>query len=163
LVSPEIVHAQHVLASQADRYLRLVEETPEEALSWHPDDGTTNSIAQIVRHVAASERLLLGFARDAPVVRSDEEYQRYHAHSLRETPTTRVELRQTLIAMQAETERDLDALVSLGLDGTITTYSGGHLTRRQLLTHHMLHLAEHIGHAELTRQLWEQRAASESL
>ena len=61
-MKPVTNYAQTMLTQQAERYTKAVEGLPEEALNWRPGDETTNSVAQIVRHVYEGLPWLLGMA-----------------------------------------------------------------------------------------------------
>jgi hypothetical protein len=148
-MKPMVEVVQGMLDGQAERYTKVIDELPEGALNWRPGDETTNSVAQIVRHVTAVQGLLLARALGEPF-----EYD--HKHSLRNDPATKEEL-QGLIA-DAKTKKD-DALARLdGMDMSeaIPTANGSALRARYVI-HAADHGQEHLGHAELTRQLWEQR------
>ncbi len=148
-------YAQRTLDAQAERFASVVDGLTPEALAWRPGDETTNSIAQIVRHVAAWQPWYLGVALGDPVPLDDEALNRKQADSLANDPTTAVELRALVASMRAETAAALDRVDALDLNEEIRPY-GESEARCFYLSGAIDHAAEHIGHAELTRQLWEQ-------
>ena len=149
-------YAQRTFEAQAERFAIVVDGLPPEALTWRPGDEATNSIAQIVRHVTAWQPWYLGVALGDPVPLDDEALSRKQAESLDNGPATGAELRATIESMRAQTARALDRSSALDLDEEIAPY-GDPEARCFYLSGAIDHAAEHLGHAELTRQLWEQR------
>lgn len=149
-------YAQRTFDAQAERFANVVDGLPPEALVWRPGDEATNSIAQIVRHVAAWQPWYLGVALGDPLPLDDEALGRKQAESLDNCPTTAAELRAKIETMRAQTATALNRVSALNLDDEIRPY-GDPEARSFYLSGAIDHAAEHIGHAELTRQLWEQR------
>ncbi len=149
-------YAQRTLDAQAERFTTVVDGLPPEALTWRPGDETTNSIAQIVRHVVAWQPWYFGVALGDPVPLDDEALNQKQADSLDNSPTTAAALRALVEATRAEIATALERIDALDLSEEITPY-GEPEPRCFYLSGAIDHAAEHIGHAELTRQLWEQR------
>lgn len=149
-------YAQRTLDAQAERFVTVVDGLSPEALAWQPGDETTNSIAQIVRHVIAWQPWYLGVALSDPVPLDDEALTQKQADSLDNSPTTAAALRTLIEAARAQAVTALDRMESIDLREEITPY-GDPEPRCFYLSGAIDHAAEHIGHAELTRQLWEQR------
>ncbi|MGI8856811.1 MAG: DinB family protein [Thermomicrobiales bacterium] len=149
-------YAQRTLDAQAERIANVVNELPPEALAWRPGDETTNAIAQIVRHVVAWQPWYLGVALGDPVPLDDEALNQKQADSLDNSPTTAAALRALVETTRAQTAAALERMGTLDLDEEIEPY-GDPEPRSFYLSGAIDHAAEHIGHAELTRQLWEQR------
>jgi uncharacterized damage-inducible protein DinB len=148
-------YAQRTLDAQAERFATVVDGLSPEALTWRPGDETTNSIAQIVRHVVAWQPWYLGVALGDPVPLDDEALTQKQAASLDNSPTTAAALRALVEATRTETARALERMDVLDLSEEIAPY-GEPEPRCFYLSGAIDHAAEHIGHAELTRQLWEQ-------
>jgi hypothetical protein len=147
-MKPIIVVVKGMLDEQAERYTQVVTAMPEEALHWRPGDATTNSVAQIVRHVTAAQEWLLGVARgDTPAWDQD---------SLRNDRATREELLGLIAAVSARKDDQLARIDLLDMSETLASEDGPGL-RGWFVVHCAEHGAEHLGHAELTQQLWEQR------
>jgi hypothetical protein len=147
-MKPLVTVVQGMLDEQAERYRRVVAGLPEEALNWRPGDATS-SVAQLVRHAAAAQDLLLGIALgDEPPWDQDD--------SLRNDPATKEELVGLIAAAQARKDEQLARIDPLDLGETIESSDGPGL-RGYFVAHCAEHGAEHLGHAELTKQLWEQR------
>lgn len=149
-------YAQRTLDAQAERYATAVEGLSPEALAWRPGDETTNAIAQIVRHVVAWQPWYLSIVLGDPVPLDDAALGQKQEDSLDNSPTTADDLRALVETMRTETTAALDRMGNLDLDEEITPY-GDAGARCVYLSGAIDHAAEHIGHAELTRQLWEQR------
>lgn len=149
-------YAQRTLDGQAERFAAVVDGLPPETLTWRPGDETTNSIAQIVRHVYSWEPWYLGVTLGDPVPLDDAALNQKQADSLRNDPATAEELRALIDAAHGRTVAELERIDALDLNAEITPY-GDPEPRCFYLNGAIDHAAEHIGHAELTRQLWEQR------
>ncbi len=150
-------YAQRTLDAQAERFAAVVDGLTPEALAWRPGDGTTNAIAQIVRHVVAWQPWYLSVALGDPVPLDDEALNRKQADSLDNSPTTAAALRALIESTRSQTAAALERMGAVDLDEEITPY-GDPEPRSFYLSGAVDHAAEHLGHAELTRQLWEQRA-----
>src|SRR5436853_5497662 len=112
---PVTNYAQWMLGMQAERYTKVIEGLPEEALNWRPGDETTNSVAQLVRHVHEGLPWLLGMATgDTPPIEQESRLAR-HQHSLRNDPATKDELLGIIQTAMATTEGLLPKLDDLDL------------------------------------------------
>lgn len=132
-----------------------------EALNWRPlagDDHATNSLAILGAHVAGSEHFWIGETvggREATRVRADE---------FRTELDGVEELLQQLAAVGEETREVLEGLDEAALGGTREVPAGPGRVRevgvRWAILHVIEHSAMHLGHMQLTRQLWlAQRGA----
>ncbi len=148
-MKPMIAVVQRMLNGQAERYGKVVDALPEDALNWRPGNAETNSVAQLVRHVTAVQHVLLGHALG-------ESPEHDHAHSLRNDPATKEELHGLIAAAQAKKDDQLARLDSMDMSEALPGQRGPTL-RAQYVIHSADHGQEHLGHAELTKQLWEQR------
>lgn len=129
---------------------KAIEGLSVEALDWVPA-GNTNSINVLVTHLCAAERF---WAADIATggtsgrVRSEE----FEVDGLNEAD---------LVSMLDETLRALnDAFETLTLGGLQTmVHSPQHdmdVTAGWAILHAMEHTAQHVGHIQLTVQLWEE-------
>ncbi len=149
-MKPVIAVVNQMLDGQAERYTKVVEGLPEDALNWQPGDAETNSVAQLVRHATAVQNLLLGRGLgDSP------EYD--HTYSLRNDPATKDELLGLINAAKATKDETLTKLDDMDMSETIQSPRGP-VMRAHYIIHTADHGQEHLGHAELTKQLWEQQA-----
>ncbi|MBC8170342.1 MAG: DinB family protein [Anaerolineae bacterium] len=124
---------------------------PQEALDWVPGEDM-NSLVVLVCHAAGVERFWIGLMalNDGPSERSrDLEFQ---MKGLNEA-----ELKARLAASEAYAREGLERL-------TLADLATMRLTPRQMafsvgwsLLQALDHTAMHVGHAQINRQLWEQR------
>ncbi len=140
---------QRMLDGQAERYGKVVDGLPEEALNWRPGNEETNSVAQLVRHVTSVQTVLLARALGDPV-------EHNHEHSLRNDPATKEELHGLLAGAKAKKGEQLARLDAMDMSEALPGQRGPTL-RAHYVIHTADHGQEHLGHAELTKQLWEQR------
>lgn len=148
-MKPIVETTQNLLGDQAKRYAEAVDALPEDALTWQPG-AEMNSVAQLVRHVTAVQMVFLLRA-------IGETPQHDHLHSLRNDPATQAELHELLDNTAARTRDLLPKIDALDMSETLQT-ARGPVMRAAFVERMATHGAEHLGHAELTRQLWEQRA-----
>ncbi len=146
-MKPMIDVVQRMLNGQAERYGKVVDALPDDALNWRPGNEETNSVAQLIRHTTAVQNLLL-----ARALGESPEYS--HDDSLRNDPATKAELHGLLT--DAKTKKD-EHLVRLDDMDMSEMLDNGRAPRAYFVIHTADHGQEHLGHAELTRQLWEQR------
>lgn len=148
-MKPMVDVVQRMLDGQAERYGNVVDALPEEALNWRPGNEETNSVAQLVRHVTAVQNVLLGRALgNSP--------QHDHAYSLRNDPATKEELHGLIAAAKANKDEQLARLDVMDMSEMLPGQRGATM-RAHYVIHTADHGQEHLGHAELTKQLWEQR------
>ena len=102
-MKPMVEVVQRMLNGQAERYGKVVDALPEDALNWRPGNEETNSVAQLVRHVTAVQNVLLGRALG-------ESPEHDHAHSLRNDPATKEELHGLIAAAKAQKDDQLARL-----------------------------------------------------
>ena len=126
---------------------------PLAALNWRPLEGdeSTNSLAMTVAHMAGSERYWVGeVAGERPAHRDrDAEFRVSVASAEELTALLDQALTVTREALSSLPPEKLDDMVSLR-ERTVS--------KRWAVLHAIEHLATHVGHMQLTRQLWEARA-----
>jgi hypothetical protein len=155
-MQPIFEYAQQALDRLWERYQKVVWAMPEEGLNWRPGDETTNSLAMIVRHVTFGQGLILNMALGNPPILPLDERTR----GLHNDHATHDEL-LGLLDRATEERRDLLArLDAIDLADAIPGPGGSTRPRLAVMAHSVAEAAEHIGHAELTRQLWEQRGVA---
>ena len=121
-----------------------------EALDWVPGEGM-NSLAVLVTHTAGSERFWIAQmagGQDVERVRSEE----FEAQDL-----TVEKLVERLDASLAENRHTLEALTVDDLARILPHPDGREFRVGWSLLHALDHVAQHTGHIQLTRQLWDQR------
>jgi uncharacterized damage-inducible protein DinB len=130
---------------------------PADALNWRPLEKSitdTNSLYVMATHVIGSEawwlQQIIGGVdvqrnRDAEFVAAGESF---------------APLRERMDAVAAQSEAVLNKLSAADLDGERDTTLGRH-TVRWCILHVIEHTSRHIGHIELTRQLWEKEKSKQ--
>jgi len=139
-----------------EEFAETVASVPREALDWHPAPGTS-SLAQLAAHAATSTRFWMAAAvgqrRDILGYRRGERERAFATAG-----TTPGELAALLRAAGEEVARlaELGRPEQLGQliawaddDGTAPVLTGA-----EALVRAVSHLREHLGHAQLTRDLW---------
>lgn len=138
-----IFHDQH------NRWRNVISGLDAEALNWKPGDET-NSIAVLVSHGLDAERFCVANMADVTLDRDREAKFR-----------TQVSNADELLGVIDATEKEVDGY----LDQLTADKLGANVTRgdrarsgAEWVLHALEHSCEHIGQAELTRQMWEQKA-----
>jgi uncharacterized damage-inducible protein DinB len=146
----EIEGYTRVMNEQFDELLKAVDGLSADALNWRPPAPQTNSIFVLATHIAGTaafwvQQLIggvdIGRSRDAEFVASGPDL---------------AEWGQRLADMRAKNDTVLRGLSDADLSRSIKTFAGERPMRWGIL-HIIDHTSRHIGHIELTRQLWEQR------
>jgi uncharacterized damage-inducible protein DinB len=129
---------------------KAIQGLPPEALDWTAGEQF-NTIAVLVVHLLGAERFWIGdVALGEPSGRvRDEEFE---VHGL-----TVVDLEERLSAEEAYLRRVLPRFSLRDLaEMRTSSRSGDQFTVGWCLAHALEHSALHLGHVQLTRQLWEQ-------
>jgi hypothetical protein len=138
-----------------------VDGLDSEALLWVPAPETS-PLATLVRHATSSARYLLGAA-----ARGEADHARYSreerpdAYSGR--PGDMAELNGLIDALAAEIPVLLAQTPDSGLEAVVTFNAprdGAPPTRAWMLLHALDHMREHVGHAQLTRQMLDAGRAA---
>ena len=137
----------------------LLGKFPPEALDWRPIEGTgdlaTNSPAALATHLAGSENFLITHVIGGRPTQRDREG---------EFKTKEVEigeLKRRLAAGTQMTEAILSPLTPGQLEEPRKWLSGSGTVRRCIL-HAIAHYAAHLGHLQLTYQLWQDQAGKQN-
>ena len=130
---------------------RAIESLPPEALDWVPGPDM-NSLGVLAVHVAGAERYWIG-----NVVGNDPSGRDRSAEFLirgLDATALKARLTETLAHSQAVLERltvaDLEATRVSPRDGRV-------FAAAWCLAHALEHTALHLGHMQLTRQLWDMQ------
>jgi uncharacterized damage-inducible protein DinB len=137
-----------ILHDQHRRWREVVTGLDAKALNWKPGDET-NSLAVLLSHSLDAERFLLASSVDVEVDRDREAKFRVEAASA-----------DDLLAHIDEMEREIDGYLDQTTDETLAAEiarPGRSRTGAWWVLHAVEHSCEHVGQAELTRQMWEQR------
>jgi hypothetical protein len=155
-MQPITQYAQQMLGRQRERYTSAIEGIPPEALNWRPGDRTTNSLTQIVRHVYEGLPWLLSLGLDDAEPMDAEELREWSRYTLRDDPVTAAELLDVIATHSARADALLARFDALDLSEEVIRF-GRPTQRCYYVAFAVDHGAEHLGHAELTKQMWEQR------
>lgn len=130
----------------------ILQMLPHEALNWRPiedsEDHAMNSIAVLAAHAAGAEHFWIGEVVGGlpPTRNRDAEFETV----VNETAV----LQQTLEKVASETRTVLHRLTQADLDGTRLARERDVPVRWAIL-HVIDHTALHLGHIQITTQLWQ--------
>jgi uncharacterized damage-inducible protein DinB len=136
----------------------LIADLPAEALNWRPLEGDeTNSLAVLATHIAGAEHFWIAevVGGHPPTRDRDAEFatQASDASELvRLLEDTGAETREVFATL---TEADPSCPPGQGLDGTRQA-RGRTISVRWCILHVIDHTALHLGHMQLTYQLWNR-------
>jgi uncharacterized damage-inducible protein DinB len=134
-------------------FVATFEGLPAEALDWVPGEDM-NSFCVLVVHTAGATRFWIG---DAAL---GESSNRNRDAEFRAKGLSADELKARLAAVEAYAEDALERLTLADL-ATWRVPNGGTSYQREFtvgwaLLHALEHVGLHLGHAQITRQLWQQ-------
>lgn len=133
-----------------------LEGLPAAALDWSPGPEL-NSLTVLATHSVGATRYWIG-----DVVAGDPS-GRVREREFQTTGVDAAELRARLDALLPYVREVLSKLTLADLDQERFAASrNGNITVVFSLLHALAHFAEHVGHAQVTRQLWEQQGKHES-
>jgi hypothetical protein len=155
MASGEIESFRIRFAYEFDRLLETIADLDDQAVNWRPPVPGANSLLVLVTHALASaEEHVVGKAAGKTVVRN------------RAAEFVVTGGAGHLDARAAEVRRRIDEALA-GLEGRldderdppIDKWPGSRGTVRDRLIHSVSHTAEHVGHAQMTRDLLKARTA----
>jgi uncharacterized damage-inducible protein DinB len=135
---------------------QVIEGLPVQALDWVPGPGM-NALGVLAAHVVGAERYWIGdMAGQDPSGRDrDAEF--------RTRGLDGAALRMRLTEVLAHSRLVLEGLTLADLETKrISSRDGREYSVAWCLAHALEHTALHLGHMQLTRQLWEQHASTSS-
>lgn len=136
-------------------FIRTFADLPAEALDWVP--GTEmNSLCVLVVHTTGATRFWIG---DAAL---GDPSNRVRAEEFTASGLSHDELKARFTALEDYTRGALEPLTLADLAATHVIIREGkekEVVTDWALLHAITHLSVHLGHAQMTRQLWEQRAS----
>lgn len=150
--------ASYVIKDYLAELRRAVEGVGDDAVNWKPAGDDTNSLAVLVTHNLHSTRLWISVALGAPLPDRERD-QEFEATA------------ETASALLSIVD-DIGAQVLALLDGAPDINWAdnrrellppdldvpGYIPAAFALLHAVEHFSQHVGHASLTRQLWDARA-----
>jgi hypothetical protein len=148
--------AEQILLTCCADLRAVIEGLDPEALMWRPAPDTS-PIAILIRHCATGTPTLLGAAVTGRIDRKRYvEEERIPAFSDRVSDAA--ELRELIDRLEADSRRLVSQIPDDGLGAAVESIppvEGPPTSRAYMLLHAVDHLREHVGHAQLTRQIWE--------
>ena len=156
---PECAGYLEMMADLRDQVGDLIAELPAETLNWRPvegqDDHATNSLAIMASHAAGAEHFWIYeiIGRQPPTRDRDAEF------------TTEVDgpgpLLEKLKSTGEETDQIMATLTAADLDASRQAW-GRTVSVRWAILHVIEHTALHLGHMQITYQLWQSGQAYDS-
>ena len=137
------------IAGSLDRLLAMVEELPSDVLAWRPPAPGANAILALARHTMANA------ADNILGTLAGNEVQRDREAEFLDLPGR--ELVEHWRALRAELRAALSDTSDEHLSETLEHPRRGPITGREVLIVVARHAAEHLGQAELTRDLAANR------
>lgn len=163
MAQPVIAFARTTLGHADERFIKAIEAMPENALNWQPGDETTNSLAQIVRHVYFGRRFMLGMATmaasDPLPFASTGHPPDERTRGLHNDPATRAELLGMIRDAHSAWTAALEQLDTMALTEEIPSPFGEPRSRFVWIAANIGETREHLGHAELTVQMYQKYGA----
>jgi uncharacterized damage-inducible protein DinB len=137
----------------------LIADLPAEALNWRPTENiaehATNSLAVMAAHVAGAEHFWIAeVIGNYPMTRNrDAEFKLEVADA--------TELLRRFEAVEVETREVFSTLAAADLDG-MREARGKTVAVRWGILHVIDHTALHLGHMQITYQLWNEGKSNPS-
>ena len=152
-MTPEVQHYLQFFQDLHQQIEDLVADLPLEALNWRPlaEDDHINSVAVLMTHIAGAEQFWIGEQLGGLSIERDR------AAEFETVASDISALRQRLADTLEMIEQVLTTVDPARLDDTALVRDQP-LTLRWGVIHMIEHTAQHLGHIQLTAQLW--RAAN---
>jgi uncharacterized damage-inducible protein DinB len=148
---PEVLAYLTHLEELRNQVKSLLEGWPQEALDWRPIEGegefATNSLTAMVVHLAGSETFWVKEIIGGKNIVRDREAE-FVTKGL-----NLMELRTKIEAAAKVTADILSALTEKQLE-ELRKWRDRSVSVRWCILHVIEHIAQHLGHIQLTRQLW---------
>jgi uncharacterized damage-inducible protein DinB len=133
------------------QFVAAIDGLSTEALDWQPG-ADMNSLCVLVVHTTGSVRFWIGVALgDAPDRNRDLEFQAQGLSS--------EELKARFMALETYVREALEGfhVATFGRMNTVPNRGEMQVSTAYGLLHALEHTGLHLGHAQITRQLWDQR------
>ncbi len=154
---PEVTNYLDRMDSLRKQVHDLISSVPAEALNWHPiegeDDHATNSLAVMAAHIAGAEH------RWYHEVIGRQPATRQRGLEFKIVAEDTAGLVEKLARNAEESRRILSILSAEDLDGA-REVEGRHVPVRWAILHVIDHTALHLGHMQITYQLWNSGQAA---
>ena len=146
--NPEIELYIEELAALRAEMLKHCDGLSEEALNWKPPIQDTNSLYQLITHVTGSDAFWLLYIVGGIAVQRDR---------AAEFMASGADLSAIRAQIESNAARSNEVLRKLSADDLARVHETNLDAHdgRWCIMHIIEHWSRHVGHAELTRQLWE--------
>jgi uncharacterized damage-inducible protein DinB len=148
---PELQHYWSLIDNQRRQISRLVADLPAEALNWRPlpqvDDHAMNSLAVLAAHAAGAEHFWIGEVVGGLTPTRDREAE------FRLIVNDPAPLLARLEEVAVETMSVFERLTPADLEGTRMAHDRS-APVRWVIGNVIDHNALHLGHMQITYQLW---------
>jgi uncharacterized damage-inducible protein DinB len=139
-----------LIENLVERMDGLFSDLPHEALDWTPDPGM-NSMTILIVHITGALQYWVGEILGGEPVQRDRSAE-FQAENL-----SKGELHNRLNATLAQVKRVFEKVTLADLEGErYSTIHKDYFNGAFALAHALEHTALHVGHMEITRELWEQ-------
>lgn len=153
MASSEIESFRARFAYEFERLLETIAGLDDQAVNWKPPAPGANSLLILVTHaIASAEEHVVGKAAGKTVVRNrDAEFvvMGGSGHLAARAAEVRRRIDEALVGLEGRLDEERDPPVG--------KWPASRATVRDRLVHSVSHTAEHVGHAQLTRDLWKAR------
>ena len=141
---------------ELDRLLETIADLDEEAVNWKPPAPGANSLLVLITHALGSaEEHVVGIAAGLTVVRNrDAEFVAKGAasHLASRAADVRSRITEALSSLEGRLDEERDP--------PFRRWPASRGTVRDRLVHSVSHTAEHVGHAQVTRDLYLARGGN---
>jgi hypothetical protein len=145
-VSEEAGQFWTYIESTLDRLFEIVAAEPEDVLRWLPPAENPNSILVLARHMLANVEVnVRGTLGDEPV-----EYDREAAFG---SDITKADVLAQWSELRPQLQSTMRELLQHRISGLVKHHWRGETPGREVLIVVARHTAEHLAHAELTRDM----------
>ena len=158
MLDPTITAAREIIEESIEGIRGAIAGLPADALNWRPAGEGTNPIAVLAVHAMHSTRSWLAVATGGPLPDRDRDAE---FRTVVADPRELIEIVDRLAADRRALLTTEDAFEPGTMRESHLRASSGRaevVSGAWALLHAVEHLREHMGHAQLTRQLWEERA-----
>ena len=151
-MSNEIQEIVSTFAQVKSEIKAAIRDLPQESLNWTPVAGEANSIYAIVTHICGSERQWMQGTIGGQAVQRDRDAEFVARGQKVDDLIALLDKTQeeTASVLSKETVESLGRIVQRYPDRPKTTALAS-------VVGCLRHVSEHLGHAQLTKQLWENR------
>ncbi|MBI2866216.1 MAG: DinB family protein [Chloroflexi bacterium] len=125
-----------------------VKALPPEALNWKPLAKDTNSAAGLIGHMCSSTDVLICHClTGAEVTRPQDPFG--------QTARSASELLSMIDKAEAQSKKALESVTTRSLAALFALPGREPQSKRAWVQRGLAHLGDHVGHLQITRQLWE--------